>query len=232
MNMSGGSVTTRENLYLDWTFDSDSVLNMTGGTINVGGFMRMHRTSILNLDGGSILVSGPAELGTLPLTHPDQQTPDITVSITDGLLASNNYLKIGGSVVIDGGILRAASFNESVSAGTIEVNEGGILQFNNAQESIANVQSLISSGYITTSSPLGTSGFVIGVVNVSGTNFTQISLPAAGQPGDYNEDGTVNAADYVAWRKNPIAPRRRSGRVQHMGAKLRRTCRRQWRCCS
>jgi T5SS/PEP-CTERM-associated repeat protein len=30
-------------------------------------------------------------------------------------------------------------------------------------------------------------------------------LGAAAQPGDYNDDGIVNAADYVAWRKNPSA---------------------------
>ena len=203
MNMSGGVVTTRENLYFDWSFDSGSILNMTGGTINVGGIMRMFRTSELNLDGGQILVAGPAELGTQNNLNPMfLQTPDITATITSGLLRSNSFLQIGGSVIVDGGILRAASFNESVSAGAIEVNEGGILQFNNAQESIANVQSLITNGFITTSSPLGPGGFVIEVVNVSGTNFTQVAFPA-GLPGDYNEDGKVDAADYVAWRKNP-----------------------------
>jgi hypothetical protein len=119
------------------------------------------------------------------------------------LLAANGFLQIGGSVVIDAGILRAASFNESASAGTIEVNEGGILQFNNAQESIASVQDLVNSGFITTSSPLGTAGFVIEVVDVNGTDFTQVALPAvAGVSGDFNDDGVVDAADYVVWRKN------------------------------
>jgi hypothetical protein len=198
-------VNTRENLYFDWTFDAGSTLNMTGGTINVGGVMRMYRTSVLNLDDGQILVAGPAELGTeTQLSLP--QTPNIAASITGGLLASNNFLKIGGSVTIDGGILRAASFNESVSAGTIEVNEGGILQFNNAQESIASVQNLISSGFITTSSPLGTAGFVVEIVDVSGTNFTQVSFATMpGVLGDFNDDGKVDAADYAVWRKNDTA---------------------------
>ncbi|MEX2309184.1 MAG: hypothetical protein WD738_16410 [Pirellulales bacterium] len=204
MNLSDGVVTTRENLYFDWTFDAGSTLNMSGGTINVGGVLRMYRTSELNLDGGQILVAGPAELGTQTQLNPDfLQTPDITATITDGLLASNNFLQIGGAVIVDGGILRAASFNESVSAGTIEVNEGGTLQFNNAQESVANVQNLITSGFITTSSPLGTAGFVIEVVDVGGTNFTQVAFPA-GIAGDYNNDGKVDAADYVVWRKTGI----------------------------
>ena len=204
MNISGGVVNTRENLYFDWTFDSGSVLNMTGGTINVGGIMRMYRTSELNLDGGEILVAGPAELGTENNLNPNfLQTPDITATITSGLLRSNSFLQIGGSVVIDGGILRAASFNEAVSAGTIEVNEGGALQFNNAQESIANVQSLISSGFITTSSPLGTAGFQIEIVDVNGTNFTQVAFPTVmGVLGDYNGNGVVDAADYTVFRDN------------------------------
>jgi hypothetical protein len=202
MNMSGGTVNTRENLYFDWTFDSGSVLNMTGGVFNIGGVMRMYRTSELNLEDGHILVAGPAELGTQTMLNPMfLQTPDVEVSITGGLLQSNGFLQIGGSIVIDGGILRAASFNEGVSAGTIEVNEGGILQFNNAQESVASVEGLISSGVITTTSPLGTAGFLIEVVDVNGTNFTQVAFPAVlGVTGDYNDNGTVDAADYVVWR--------------------------------
>jgi hypothetical protein len=188
-------------MYFDWTFDASSELNMTGGTINVGAVLRMYRTSVLNLNGGEILVTSAAELGTQNQLNPMfLQSPDVTVSITDGLLAANGFLQIGGSVVVDGGILRAGSFNESMSAGTIEINEGGTLQFNNAQESIANVQSLISSGFITTSSPQGTAGFVIEVVDVNGTNFTQVAFGASGIPGDYNGDGTVDAADYTVFR--------------------------------
>ena len=169
----------------------------------LAGALRMYRLSNLNLVAGEIIVAGAAELGTENMINPMfPQIPDVDVAITGGLLQSNGFLQIGGSIVLDGGILRANSFNESLSAGTIEVNEGGILQFNNAQESIANVQALVSSGFITTSSPMGTAGFVIQVVNVSGTNFTQLAFPAiVGVPGDYNNNGVVDAADYAIYRK-------------------------------
>ena len=36
-------------------------------------------------------------------------------------------------------------------------------------------------------------------------------------PGDFNHDGTVDAADYVVWRKN----RRRTGWVRHLACQLR-----------
>ena len=207
MSMSGGVLNTRSHLYMDWTSDltynTESVLNMNGGRINVGGALRMYRLSNLNLVAGEIVVTGAAELGTQNMINEMfPQTPDVDVAITGGLLQSNGFLQIGGSVVLNGGLLRANSFNESLSAGTIEVNGSGILQFNNAQESIANVQTLVSSGFITTSSPMGTAGFVIQVVNVSGTNFTQLAFPAiVGVPGDYNNNGTVDAADYVIYRK-------------------------------
>ena len=159
MNMSGGVVNTRGHVYFDWPIGQDSVLNMSGGTINVGTVFSspflMHRESALNLDGGEILINGPARLGSM-LDNPDdsqdgQQTPDVTVSITDGLLEASSFLEIGGSITLDGGILRADSFDESVSSGTLDINSTGILQFNNAQESVAAVQALISGGTITTS---------------------------------------------------------------------------------
>ena len=110
MNMSGGVVNTRGSFYFDWTSDltynTNSVLNMTGGTINVGTFLtsspfRMYRQSSLNLDGGQILVGGPVELGTETGLNPSfLQTPNVTVSITDGLLEGGGFLQIGGSIVI------------------------------------------------------------------------------------------------------------------------------------
>jgi hypothetical protein len=38
---------------------------------------------------------------------------------------------------------------------------------------------------------------------VVGTTFNDVlAIPASTLPGDFNLDGTVDAADYVAWRKN------------------------------
>jgi hypothetical protein len=36
-------------------------------------------------------------------------------------------------------------------------------------------------------------------------DFMELLLPATNIAGDHNLDGTVNAADYVAWRENPAA---------------------------
>src|SRR4029079_10020472 len=32
-----------------------------------------------------------------------------------------------------------------------------------------------------------------------------VTVPGGGLPGDYNNNGTVDAGDYVLWRKNPAA---------------------------
>jgi len=211
MNMSDGMVNTRGNFYFDWTssdgtYDAYSVLNMTGGTIHVGtsppfniaGKFRMYRLSSLNLDGGEILVDGSAELGSDNFgSNLYPETPDVTVSITAGLLESKDFLQIGGSITLDGGILRAASFNDTDSAGTVEVNTGGLLQFENSLESVAAVEGYITSGFFTTSeaSPL-----TVQIVDVGGTDFTQVSIAALGLLGDYNENDEIDAADYTAWR--------------------------------
>jgi hypothetical protein len=53
---------------------------------------------------------------------------------------------------------------------------------------------------------LGTqpSGFSYNLINnIANTSIDLQVTAVAGQPGDYNEDGHVDAADYVAWRKLP-----------------------------
>lgn len=212
VNMSGGVVNTRNHLYFDWTFDptsaagpdpNSSVLNMTGGTINVATQFVMHRTSRMNLDGGEILVTGQARFGST-LDNPGasqggQQDPNVDVSITDGLFEAGGRLQIGGSVVVDGGILRARRFEESLSAGTIEVNSGGLLQFDNSQESVSAVQTLITSGFITTSE---SSPLTVSIVDVGGTDFTQVSIDS-GILGDFNMDGNVDGLDFLFWQEDP-----------------------------
>lgn len=206
MNMSGGVMNARSHVYFDWPTDQGSVLNMSGGTINVGTVLPspfiMHRQSELNLEGGDILINGPARLGSM-LDNPGpsqdgQQTPDVTVLITGGLLEASNFLEIGGSITINGGILRADSFNESVSSGTLDINSTGILQFNNAQESVTAVQALITGGTITTS---GAAPLFVEIVDVGGVDFTQVSISAPGLGGDFDEDDDVDGEDFLLWQQ-------------------------------
>ncbi len=171
MNMSGGEVNTRGNFYLDWTFDAGSHFSMTGGVVNVGTDLRMHRNSSLHLDGGTMLISGAAGLGWADSVV--AQTPNVTVNLSSGLLESASFLRVEGSVVVDGGILRANSFEDTLSTGTVEINGDGILQFNNAQESVAGVEALSSSGACTTSEALP---LTVTIVDVGGTDFTTVAV--------------------------------------------------------
>jgi len=196
VNMSGGEVNTRADLSMDWTFDAGSQFNLTGGTVNVGSHLRMYRNSILDLDGGSMFVQGFAALGFSDTAV--TQTPNATVSISSGLLEANNFLRVQGTVTIDGGILRADSFNESLSTGTVEINANGILQFNNSQESVGAIESLISGGVINTS---GAEALVVEVVDVGGTDFTQVSVASASLDGDFDMDGDVDGSDFLAWQR-------------------------------
>ena len=103
MNMSGGEVNTRGDLSMDWTFDAGSLFSLTGGTVNVGSHLRMYRNSALDLDGGMMFISGFAGLGYTD--NAVTQTPDVNVNISSGLLAASSFLRVEGSVILDGGIL-------------------------------------------------------------------------------------------------------------------------------
>jgi hypothetical protein len=44
--------------------------------------------------------------------------------------------------------------------------------------------------------------FVAGVVNGAGGQVLRITVVPVGLPGDYNQNGVVDAADYLLWRRN------------------------------
>ena len=212
MNMSGGEVNTRGDLSFDWTFDAGSVLNMTGGTINVGvsafastRSLRMYRQSQLNLEGGNILIHGFAGLGYSDASV--TQTPNVSVNISGGLLEAGDFLRVEGSVLVEGGVLRANSFNEALSTGTVEINATGRVQFDNGQESVAAIQALVTSGVFTTTdaSPL-----IVEVVSIDGTDFTQVSTIGGWLDGDFDGDNDVDGFDLLKWQRGetfePLSP--------------------------
>lgn len=201
MNLSGGTVNVQENFYMDWSFDANSVFNMAGGTVNVAGILRMFRDSKFNLSSGNVLITGSAEFGHDEPNPLLPQTANISATISGGLLAANGAMRVNGSVVVDGGILRAARFLETLSTGTIEVNEGGTIQFINSQESVANIAGLVTAGVIKTSSAQGTGAFQISVVNIAGTNYTQLTLPEAQSNGDFDMSHRVDGTDFLIWQR-------------------------------
>ena len=196
MNMSGGVMNTRGDLSMDWSFDASSDFSLTGGTVNVGTNLRMYRNSALDIDGGEMFITGFAGLGYTDANV--TQTPNADVNISSGLLEAGSHLRVEGSVLVDGGILRANSFEETLSTGTVEINSTGILQFDNAMESVATVEALIASLVITTSeaSPL-----IVEIVDVDGTDFTQVSTGIVSTPGDFNGDGNVDGFDFILWQR-------------------------------
>lgn len=196
MTMTGGTVTTRGDLSLDWSFDAGSLLTMSDGTINVGTNLRMYRNSSIDLDGGVIQIDDAAGLGWTDENV--TQTPDVDVHVSGGMIVAGDFLRVDGSVVVDGGIVRADSFNEAISTGGIEVNASGLLQFNTTNESVAAVEALIAGGVITTSESVP---LLVDVVDVEGVNFTQVSSPASGTPGDFDGDLDVDGADLVEWQR-------------------------------
>ncbi|HMO87046.1 MAG TPA: hypothetical protein PKC18_19225 [Lacipirellulaceae bacterium] len=171
INMSGGLIEVTgsgQDFNMDETQPTaGSNLAMSGGAITIVDVFLVDQTATVNMSGGSIVSQGDLRIRR-----------DAVVTVTGGLLETKDGLELGsgatpgGSLFVNGGIVRAAKLDAVPGpTGFAEVNGAGLLQFLNSLESIAAVQGYIGSGYITTSGP----GLLVSIVDVSGVPYTQVS---------------------------------------------------------
>ncbi|HVT26909.1 MAG TPA: autotransporter-associated beta strand repeat-containing protein [Lacipirellulaceae bacterium] len=149
-------------------------------TVNAGGHITAGSpgSSDESLDVGSLTTEADSELD-FALGAPG--SPGVTsellnVTVSDGLTIN------GGSVVLtDAGGLAAGTYTLIDYAGTL-------------MGDVANL-----------GTPTGPAGFAFSLMNnVAGTS-VDLVVTASQFAGDYNNDGKVDAADYVLWRKDPAA---------------------------
>ena len=134
-------------------------------------------TSIESLDVGSLTLNAGAILDFELDTIAGVDTSDrINVTLTDGLTIE------GGSVTIaNAGAMTDGTYTLINYAGTI-----------------------MGSGLSTflSTPPTGPAGFAYSLINNTANTSIDLIVTAAGIPGDYNNNGVVDAADYVIWRKH------------------------------
>lgn len=145
-----------------------SNLSMSAGTINVGDVFLIDGSATVDLSGGSIFSEDDLRVRN-----------DAVFTISGGMFETNDKLEIGeapgdgGSIFINGGIVRAADFEESVgSTSLLEVNGSGVLQFLQSAQSVNDVLGYILGGVITTNDI----GLGVSTVNVGGTFYTQVAV--------------------------------------------------------
>lgn len=184
---------------------NESTLEVAGGVFDMQGFVE--RVGIAILDGGSIVGSAPARLIG---TQFDVRSGSIGVQLdglasltksTDGLvelISANTY---SGDTSITAGTLRLLA-PSLADAADVHLTAGSTLEL--SFSGIDVVDSLFVDGV---SQATGTWGSPTSTADhksplFSGDGFLQVTTFIAPLllAGDFNNDGTVDAADYTAWR--------------------------------
>jgi T5SS/PEP-CTERM-associated repeat protein/autotransporter-associated beta strand protein len=251
-NAGGSGVATVEGLGSTWTNSGNLSVGSGGnGTLNInnrglvitsflgGG----NATSGVNFDGGTLRITSTGFAsnamtfvggGTLDVSN-SANTFTVTSGITGGggltktgagilaLAGTNAYLGdtriVGGRLDISQAVLSNSS-DIYMSPGTLFA-----LNFSGTDE----IDSLFIDGV---SQALGTYGAVGSGADFESALFAGsglLEVTSIGLAGDYNEDGAVNDADYVVWRKFDGSPsghdiwRRHFGRVAGGGGSVQTT---------
>jgi hypothetical protein len=177
-------------------FNLTNPLNNTGTLAGNGAV-------IGNVQNGGIVAPGVSP-GTLTITGNFTQTAAGTLAIEIGGDDNSNpinpqydVLDVSGAASLDG-LLELEIIDNFVPAASDMFT---ILNANSLSGMFSNVadgQRLDTVG--------GDGSFVVTYDGGSGNVILSDFLAAAGLPGDFNFDGRVNAADYVAWRKDADPP--------------------------
>jgi hypothetical protein len=160
------------------------IVNDFGGTLVLGG--NLDADTPLTND-GMLHIVGESNAGTA-------QIDSFTQSAT-GTLAINIENVIPGD--FDALIVEGNAFLDGMLAVTLQNNFEPIL--GNSFTILETVFGNISGQFDFENVPVF-NGLTLEVIYTSTT--VELEVVAAGLPGDYNDDGSVDAADYVMWRKN------------------------------
>ncbi|MDZ4656098.1 MAG: hypothetical protein SH868_00825 [Bythopirellula sp.] len=204
INMTGGAINitgANRDLNMDELptgfNNAQSNINMSAGTITIADVLLVDHFASIDLSGGTITAAAE-QPGAIRVRR------DGEIRVTGGLLESKDDLELGngsipgGTIKIDGGIVRALSFSGAGAAGEIKINDDGLLQFLNMNETVAEVEAYITSGLFTTSAM---SGLDVTTVDVSGMLYTQVAVAFAGVLGDFDSDGDVDGRDFLLWQR-------------------------------
>jgi autotransporter-associated beta strand protein len=216
---AGGQLQLADNANtenLTWNLASGAVLNLNGtgkallgpnevaspdGALRIAVLATHPQTEfqnnvVLQTD-STINVATAGTTGTLSGTVTG--AGGLTKSGAGSLALSNGANGYQGDTVINGGTLSiASSFLSNTS--DVFLTTGSVFNLNFGGSDT--IRALFVDG---TPQPLGTYGAADlgGLLITGGGTLTVTEVPVIGLDGDHNADGVVDAADYVAWRKDP-----------------------------
>jgi hypothetical protein len=184
------------------------ILSMSGGTINVSNNMEMGRwvdtddDGRLDISGGTITIGGQLHVGAKNAGASAGGTG--TVNMTGGTIdvASTLYVPVNtasGTVSLDGGTIEAGGISMDAN-GLIDIEGGTLIIDGNV---VSTIDSYVSSGYITAYSGSGTINRDYNVTHSGQTTVTGSTgappLGKATNPNPANSATDVNVTDDLSW---------------------------------
>lgn len=207
----------------DWSLASGAVLNLNGNGKASGnspeGALRFQLAPLnqsgvtstfhnpVNLQSDSRIVVNPADIDT------------INTGVLDNVVSGSGHLSKGGNgVLILSNSGNSYTGDTEVLAGTLSITNPYLANaadvylttgsfFNLNFSGTDEIDSLFIDGVsqaVGTWGATGTLGVDFTTDLITGTGILDVTtFVSPGLDGDYNDDGVVDAADYVAWRRNP-----------------------------
>jgi autotransporter-associated beta strand protein len=190
LTQSGGTIKVAANIFIGGSTGGVGTYTLSGGQTLVG------QTSPT---GGDIVIGGIAGSGTL--------------NLQGGLLdVTKGSGKIGATpataaFTFTGGTLKAKVYNAPDFGGSlgnlVQNGAGSVLDVTGNSTTIEGVDYDLGEGTATIGG--GRTLTANNVLNSAGAGVINVGNGAGAPAGDYNGNGTVDAADYALWRKNPGA---------------------------
>jgi T5SS/PEP-CTERM-associated repeat protein len=192
ISLEGGTFTTSEIIAFVTGDSADANFEWTSGTLHVGVFHG-------DLENSAGVLAPGNSIGDTQIQGNYNQLTNGTLEIEIGPLGQgpqNDSVSVTGTATIDGQLnLSLIDGADPLPSQTFIILDANTL--------IGSFDNIASGQRLTTSDGLGS--FLVNYGAGSAFDPTQIVLSsflATALPGDYNQNGTVDAADYTVWRNN------------------------------
>ena len=227
LNVAGGGVVESGYAYLGESLNSNGAATVDGSgsswtslVLTVGG----NGDGMLAItDGGAVFVTRPASRYLSPIGHHSDSTGQVAVDGAGSTLSFNTSVEVGsagqGTLTLTNGGLAKVAGTLTIDADLdgdsfVNMATGGMLALaGDADDSLFQFLELVegtdairywndvSSDWADIAGAAYGNDYTLEYL-ASGdlSGYTLLTVGQAGLPGDYNDDGIVDAADYTVWR--------------------------------
>jgi T5SS/PEP-CTERM-associated repeat protein/autotransporter-associated beta strand protein len=217
VTVSGAGSTWINSAGLDVGFAGTGTLNIeNGGLVSTAALSGGNATSGLTFDGGTLQITTTSSSSNTIVLNAgggklDVSTPATTVTVTSNISGVGDMTKLGpGTLALTGA--NAYTGDTRIVAGILNISQAYLsnladvylvpgISFGLNFPGIDQIDSMFIGG---AAQAVGTYGAVGSGADFPMALFTgpgMLRVTSIGLPGDYNNDGKVDAADYVVWRK-------------------------------